>query len=1009
MAGFARALAHRVLTARPFARPAARALDLVFGRLSRDLVPREWIEGIERFFVRDMMGNIDADGDGVIDSFRFTVTNAWFDQRVTGVRLGIDGRRVRPDELEVRSRGLRTRASELRPVDFPPGVPLEVIAQGKVLRDGFHILEIAIEMELAGQVIPAFPILVRRGRADSAVRADRFDPLPAWPPSALRPGRAHVVPHVHYDIEWLRTAEVFEKVGEGNYEEALRLMEADREMTFVVDQVPPLESFRRRDPTGFERLAELAREGRLEAVNGMYSEPDVNLVSGESLVRQSVAWQRYAAEKFGGPSRCGWLIDSFGMSAQLPQILSASGTDYLAFSRAALGEGLSSEFIWEGLDGSRITAHNMPAMYSVGHPVPVDRRRALARMLEKYELLRGRSAGEDVFYPSGVDHGRPQKEYGEMARAWNEEVEGVSFFFSLPSRFFDSLDPGSLAVLTGDFQRELWGAYSARARLKRLNRSCEFALLDAGKISTVASLAGAPYPQVELGNAWRRLMDCQFHDQICGCCVDEVAEGMERRFDQVLSTAGELARSAAAYLAGVVPTGDGAGRGLPGASSVTGGTAPGSYTVLVFNPLSGPVSSWVEVELSFPPGWRSLELAAADGGAEPSQTLDETFYPDGTVKRARVGFVPSLPAMGYRVFEVRPREGARGSPRRATGPDGEVTARPDLIENGLLSARLDCRTGLLGQADLAGGPCFDLSGGNRLALDREFGDLYQVRGAGRSLVRRRAVESVKVLEPGPLRGTVEVTGNVGRSRFRQTVSVTTGCPRIDMRASVDLADARYRLRLAFPTGLPGGRWVHEVPYGWLERPAHELPAQNYVDLSSGGRGLTLINRGMPSNALRRGTIYLTAVRSADRIFQWGAGPGALELGRHALEYSLYPHAGNHVEAGSARQAYLHNDPPLAFVMRRPAAPDRSDPPGAVRCSPEGVMVSVLERTSGGEVLMRIWDASGKARRAELELGWEPLGASRADLLERRGEELPVSGNRIGVNMRPFEIVTLLLG
>lgn len=1002
MAGLPLALVHRVLTARPLAGLAGRALVLGFDSFGRGLVPHEWIEGIDRFFVREMMGDVDADGDGVPDSFRVTVTNAWFDQRITGVRLGIDGRPVSPGRISVRSAGGETRASEIMALDFPPGEPVELIALGEALRDGFHVLDLVIEMELASQIIPFFPILVRDGRADTAVLADRFDPLPGWPPGKLAPGRVHVVPHVHYDIEWLCTAEVFEKVGEGNFEEALRLMEADPEMTFVLDQVPPLESFRRRDPAGFERLVELARGGRVEAVNGMYSEPDVNLISGESLVRQSVAWQRYAAENFGAPSRCGWLIDSFGMSAQLPQILSGSGTEYLAFSRARLQPGLPSEFIWEGLDGSRVVAHNMPVMYSIGHPVPVDRRAALRRMLKNYELLRERSAGEDVFYPSGVDHGRPQKEYGEMARAWNAEVEGVRFFFSLPSRFFESLPRGSLPVLTGDFQREVWGTYSARARLKRLNRSCEFALLDAGKISTVASLAGAPYPQVELGNAWRTLMDCQFHDQICGCCIDEVAEGMERRFDHVLATAGELARGAATYLAGAGLERPAEEAGATGGPAGDGEAGPGSYAVLVFNPLGFPVSSWVEADVSFPPGWRSFELVSAAGEAEPVQALDETRYPDGTLRRAKFGFVPSLPALGYRVFEMRHSD-------RPPSASGSASARPDLIQNDLLSVSLDPASGLLEGAALARGPEFDLSGGNRLSLDRDFGNLYQVMGAGRSFARRRSVDRVRVVEPGPLRATVEVTGRIGRSTFRQEVSLTAGCPRIDMRAEVDFADTRYRLRLVFPTGVTGGRWVHEVPYGWLERPAHELPALNYVDLSGSRAGLTLINMGMPSNMLRRGTIYLTAVRSSDRIFQWRAGPGALELGRHSLSYSLYPHAGDHVEARSAAQAYMHNDPPSAFVLKRPPAAAGRDRPGAVACEPPDVMASVLERTSGGEVLLRLWEAAGKAARAELELGWEPGRAFRADLLERRGGELRVDGNRMEIELRPFEIATLLLG
>ena len=980
----ARALLYKLATSRLLNRATLRGLEIGWSRLGAQLLPREWLAGIDSFFVRGMIGNVDEDSDGSPDSFRLTVNNAWFDQRVEGVEMSIDGRRVKPDDLLLRMESRTLAASDVVSLDFPPGVPLELIARGQVLADGLHLLELTVHMELASQIIPIVPLEVRAGAGDFPILEDKFRPPPEWPPVALIPGTAHVVPHIHYDVEWLRTREVFEAVGAGNLREMLRLLEADPEMTFATDQVPQLEPFMRRDPEGFEKLVRLVEQGRIEPLNGLFAEPDVNLISGEAIVRQSVAWQRYALATFGRYSRCGWLPDSFGMCAQLPQIFLRSGTEFFAFSRAPIAPELVSEFIWEGPDGSRILTHNMTRMYNVGHPVPSERARALRKMLVNYERLRARSSSANVFYPCGVDHGRPQAAYGEAARAWNSEVKDVRFEFSLPSKFFDSLESDDLPVLRGEFQRELWGTYSARTSLKQLDRECEFALLDAGKMAAVAWIRGAAATrEQELEALWEKLFACQFHDQICGCCVDEVATGMARRFAEVAQGAAEIMARSAEFLA-------------PRTREVEGG----AMTVLAFNPLAQPVAEVAEVEVELPPGWTGVGLAA-QGEEISTQVVGRSLYGDGTLKTARLLFKPALPGLGYRLFEVVPR----GSGCEADGPGAR--AQGTMLSNGQIEVEIDGSSGLLGRVALADGTTFDLTGANKLTLERDFGDLYIAGSLGTTWLRRPRVSSVRVVEDGPLRAVVEVRGTLGRSPFTQKISLAAGSRRIDIETLVDFKDPRHRLRARFPTGIEGGRWVHEVPYAWIERPGHELPAQNFVDVSGGGRGVTLINTGLPANKLDGDTICLTLMRSVDKIYSWDAGAGALETGSHTFCYSLYPHRGDHVAAGSVLEAYRHNDPPRVFVL--PGRPDADAPAGfgALECEAAGVMVTAFEARNHG-VIARAWEASGAPAEAELALGFEVERARKCDLLERPERELAAGGNRVALPLGPFEIATLRL-
>ena len=975
-----RAVAYRILTSRPLRSLTLAGLVAAWDSYG-DMLPREWTDGIDRFFAREFIGNVRAEGAGAPDSFRLAFVNAWFDQRITGARLAIDGRKVSPRDLLLRSAAGRCRADEITALEFPPGEVVELIALGTVLGDGLHLLELDIDMELAPMIIPIVPIEMRGGVGDFPIVVEGFAAPELWPPAGLPDGIVHVVPHIHYDVEWLQTREVFERVGESNLHEALRLMEADPEMTFATDQVPQLESFKRRDPAAFKRLAAMVREGRIEPVNGLYSEPDTNLVSGESLVRQSLAWQEFCRQNFGVRSSSGWLIDSFGMSAQLPQILKSTGTSSLFFSRARPPGDGPSEFIWEGLDGTRIFAHWMPVMYNVGHPVRTEKPAAMAKMLKDYRLLRALSATEHVFYPSGVDHGRPQKEYGEMARAWNREVDGVTFSFSLPARFAEAVGDRELPVLRGEFQRDLWGTYGARIHLKQLNRACEFALTGAGKITAVAAARGARGRQADLGRAWREVMDCQFHDQICGCHADAVSEGMTSRFRSALDGAREIRETAAAHLC---PTGAGEG-----------------FTVLAFNPLLQPVASPAEFEVSPPPGWKGVAVTSADGDRMPCQLLDASLYGDGTLKWARVLFRPELPGLGYRLFEV----GASGGEEE---PSGGARVEGTRLDNGIITVEVDGRTGLLGEARLADGTTFDLGGCNRLTIEPDPGDLYISAAFGATWLRRRRIENVRVLERGPLRAAVEVTGAIGRSRFVQLVSLAEGSGRIDCTTTVDFRDRRHRMRCRFPTGIAGGRWVHEVPFGWLQRPEHELPAQNFVDLSGGGRGVTLVNFGIPGNKLRGDDIHLTLLRSQDKAFQFDVGPGGFELGAHTFSYALYPHRGDHVEASSTLEAYRHNDPPQAFVFPGPPDPAADREFSLMSCGAPGVMLSALETEETGLLAARLWEAEGKSRQIELtsDLAWK--SAWKADLLGDGREGLECGEGGVRLALRAFEIANLEL-
>ncbi|HOS94955.1 MAG TPA: glycoside hydrolase family 38 C-terminal domain-containing protein, partial [Armatimonadota bacterium] len=225
-----------------------------------------------------------------------------------------------------------------------------------------------------------------------------------------------------------------------------------------------------------------------------------------------------------------------------------------------------------------------------------------------------------------------------------------------------------------------------------------------------------------------------------------------------------------------------------------------------------------------------------------------------------------------------------------------------------------------------------------------------------------------------------------------------------------------RYRVVFPSSIAEGVATHEIPFGAIERPVGiEFPAQNWMDWSDGEKGLALLNRGLPGNAVIDGALVLSLLRSTQIVaygFGGGYEPGmtsatGLERGKRlAFDYSLVPHEGDWRQAGVFHHGQALNQPLIA----RTAAPHTGPLPtrwGWAQVEPRHVVVSALRTAPDGAAVLRLYEASGRATpgvRVRLPEGTTRV--ERANLLEEATGELPVADGAVTFDLRPFEIATL---
>ncbi len=477
-----------------------------------------------------------------------------------------------------------------------------------------------------------------------ARRSPRAGGAPAspWPAAASgdAPAAAHapdprlaiVVSHTHWDREWYLTFRRFRTHLVDVVGRVLDALEQGGEFRhFLLDgQAIVLEDHLAVRPEDGERIRALVQAGKL-SIGPWYVLPDFFLVSGESIVRNLLIGHQ-ACGRFGPVQKVGYMPDSFGHVAQIPQLLRRAGIGSFIYSRgndeAAGACGL--EYRWEAPDGSDVLAVNQYRGYDAAAGLgfdsywaahtrrAVDPARAVAKLRELFDGMAARSTGDVRLVCNGGDHLPPQQRFDAVIGALRAAFPGTEFRHAGLAAFVEAVETGGRATARyrgelrgGKDQFILSGVWSARTWLKQLNDEAE-TLLERCLEPASAYLhfrLGRPYPAGHLADAWRLLLQNHPHDSICGCSTDAVHREMAPRFAGVVDAAEQLL---ADQLVDLAPT----------FAAGPGGDA--RIVLAVMNPLPYARSEAVERLVVVPPPGvdpERLELVDGDGRAVPLEVV----------------------------------------------------------------------------------------------------------------------------------------------------------------------------------------------------------------------------------------------------------------------------------------------------------------------------------------------------------------------------------------------------
>jgi alpha-mannosidase len=347
-----------------------------------------------------------------------------------------------------------------------------------------------------------------------------------------RAGAHHVVAvgHAHIDSAWLWPIRETQRKCVRTFASAIRLMDDYADYHFTCSQAAQYDWVERDHPTLFEGIRDKVAAGQWHPVGGMWVEPDMNLPSGESIVRQLVVGQRYFESRFGMRSSVIWIPDVFGYPATLPQVFRQGGctrfiTQKLSWNKQNVFP--HSTFWWEGLDGSRVLTHFPPVdTYNAEITAPE------VRYAETNFKEHGWSNWSLMPFGHGNGGGGPTREMMERARRM-ADLDGVSTIsVGTAEQFFDHVEAEVAAgapvpVWLGELYFEMHrGTLTSQSATKVGNRRCERLLREA-ELWWVAAGGASPDVAAEIDQLWKDVLLQQFHDIIPGSSIAWVADDAE--------------------------------------------------------------------------------------------------------------------------------------------------------------------------------------------------------------------------------------------------------------------------------------------------------------------------------------------------------------------------------------------------------------------------------------------------------------------------------------------------
>ena len=776
----------------------------------------------------------------------------------------------------------------------------------------------------------------------------------------------HCLGHSHIDLAWTWTLEQTREKIQRTVSNVIKCMDEYPEFTFMLTQPQILVFLKEEAPELYERVKEKVREGRFEIDGAMWVESDGNLPSGESFVRQVLFGKAFIKDEFGVDSKTLWIPDVFGYSAALPQILKKSGVERFVTGKISWNDTNrmpNDTFYWKGIDGTEIFTQFLTTKDFINPDksrdfVMINGVLDAQEVKSTWDIYRNKEYNNDVFttYGYGDGGGGPTYDMIQRQRRLSYGLPGMpvtkpdsldNILNTIKENFDASCERlGRIPKWSGELYLEYHrGTYTSIAKNKKNNRESEFLLQNAEVLSVIAnSLANCEYEQGKLNDAWRLLLQNQFHDIIPGSSIKEVYDQSDKDYAKIKESVGEVVQNSLEAISSQINT-------------------EGGY--FVYNPHSYVCSDCVKID-------------------------------DKTV------FVKDIPSFGWRVVtDYNDKNSISVSDNKISNKYFDITFDDDMdiisivdkVEDRELIKKGNKANRFVAYEDV---PRFydaweitNYYNQKPYYVDRVINVKSIDDGARAGLCVEKQYRNSVITQ------YIYLYEDIRKVDFETKIDWKEEQTLLKTLFPLNIMSDKITSEIQFGSV---ERNTHSNT-SWDEA-KFEMCMHKWIDMSDNSYGISFLNDCKYGFSADENVVGLTLLKSAI-----SPHPNA-DKGTHEFTYSLYPHSGGPMQGGTVRAAYNLNNKMLVKKLGKQNGSLKNEY-SFIQCDCDNVILETVKKAEDGSgTILRLYDAGNMSKNVTLHFAEDITAAYECDMLENEQSTIDVADNSLTFKVNNFEIKTI---
>jgi len=785
-------------------------------------------------------------------------------------------------------------------------------------------------------------------------------------------GKVFLLAHSHLDLAFKWTITDSIRKLERTISTTINLMDSYENYYFIQTQAILYEYLKNFYPNLFNKVKDKHEDNQFIVEGAFYVESDLNIPSGESLIRQILYGKKFYKNNFDKETNLAWLPDCFGFSAILPQILKKADINYFLTTKLQwnnINQFPYNIFNWEGIDGSQISSYLLSDEYG-GNLEP-------KKIYKAWENIKQKDLDEVLSLYGFGDGGGGNS---EIQLNNFQALEKIPFLPDIKTgnihnhltNIFNSKD---LPTWKGELYLEKHrGTYTSQANLKKYNRNLEFKLQNIEFLYSYAKINNYK-ENINLENLWKILLKNQFHDILPGSCVHDVYKDAMQDYQKLNKRLNCIEKKLFKFFTKYFDLKD--------------------NDLLIFNPLSFERKDLIKI--SKKDLKEDYNTVITDNDKYPIQKDSHNIY-------FKSNYCKSLD-FGKITFSK----------------DNEIEYKNNLksnkyyLENRYLKIFIDKKGQINSIFDKEKEIEYieDNKQANQLKLYDDKSTYFDAWDLSISEQNKKIIDNIKEISikaQGPYFHSIEIKREFYNSSLTQEIILYENKRKIDFKTKVNWQENQKLLRSAFPINIKNSTALFDLSMGHIKRANYkntswekaktEVPAHKWVNLNNKNMSVSLLNNCKYGHEIDENIINITLLKSG--IFP---DPEA-DIGKHEFTYSLLLNPDSLDLINLEREALVMNNKPIYNKTNNKDYVKDNKINKLFRIENKNVIVNsfkVSENKDG--YTLRIHEYAGISTQLKILFFINVKQIYETNLLEKNIEQIPIENNNIKVEIDPFEIKT----